>query len=819
MRIKSILKEQQAQNEHYDIVINGVTSKFWESLVEMNGKPLSEAAVQTNNKVLETMLYQTAMFLPDAQRERFFESLLNPKDNQLDEGVFGDIASGIAKVQDKIDAGKAYVAKKVVAGVKGAFKIGSEIFDKFVPESVKALGAAIIKKVKEAVGVVITKAASFLKMIAEKLNLLGKQDPCSAKMESFDFRPLGSKLYEAMDDFGNEIAAPVAGAKYFTGDKASFLGDPSVKAAGDISMQVAKAIALTKSKGIDVHGSDFRNILADVAKQANDSTTLKIADDPTSQMSKWFFDNKMKTKIASAEGKPLATAVEGAFCSIEPSFVDTHFGPTSSFGAAYTKLGLEKETALEGIIKELKNSKVSLFITLASLIFSFASGVGALRIVGLVFASVIPLIITARITDLENKGAPAEQIEFWKKARSISKFINTVIQIFNIANLMSRGWEAMAQTNTESVAAADPNKVAAAAAEVDPSDFVSYDKLDATALARMDKWGETLNPAQYEHFKLEVIPKMSNEEFTELQDMLLANNNEAYARLATTVKNYAGADMASFAQGEVVIMPGSAATAELAQDNAAIAARKAANTLKASQETSSTVADIPTADAATSYTTGQQVTLGDGTTGTVGELVNGDNGAKFYKITRDDGTVEWLPAENATTPKDAAIDAAVKSAFTEDKVEAMKNITASTLNDENKQLLTDLLNDPKLNAGTASKLVALTSDQSQLNALNSLNPDVSKEYLTTFGKFKSPLTPTQIVDLGISHPATAAQTVDDMRASGVIGSSRYLLSTLQKIGIDVNQPLSSTDLSAAIDKIREIEKLKDVAGVTPTLST
>lgn len=767
MRIKSILKEQQAQKEHYDVVINGVTLKFWESLVEMNGKPLSEAAVQKNNKVLETMLYQTAMFLPDLQRERFFESLLNPKNDQLNEGVFGDIASGIAKVQDKVDAGKAFVAKKVVDGVRGAFRIGSEIFDKFVPESVKQLGAVIIKKVKEAVGVVIEKAASFLKMIAEKLNLLGKQDPCSAKMESFDFRPLGSKLYEAMDDFGNEIATPLAGAKYFTGDKAAFLGDPSVKASGDISMQVAKAIALTKSKGIDVYGSDFRNILADVAKQANDSTTLKITDDPTSQMSKWFFDNKMKTKIASAEGKPLAVAVSGAFCSIEPSFVDTHFGPSSTFGVAYAKLGLEKETTLGGIIKELKNSKVSLFITLASLIFSFASGVGALRIVGLVFASVIPLIITARITDLENKGAPKEQIEFWKKARSISKFVNTVIQIFNIAGLMSKGWEAMAQTNTDAAATADPNKVVAAASELDTADMREFSELDTKALTTMDKWGATLKPADYENFKLNVIPKMSNEEFTELQDMLLANKSEGYARLATTVKNYASTDMGSIAHGEVVIMPGSAATAELAQDNAAIAASKAAKAAAAAQETGTT-------------TTRTDVTVGHDV------------------VANQKDTVTDAAVENTTTTTD------FHKKFTD-------FVGSSKLSDENKIILQDWIKDtanthPVRTAYLLDNIVKDPEQMKILDSIESMEKLKSVKYLETLGKYN--FTPKHIIDFNITDQSITTNTLKSMRDYGFVGSSKELLSTLQNNRIDVSSP----------DAFEDIKKLKDIADEKPTLS-
>lgn len=824
MRIKSLLNEQLQENAKYDFVIDGVIGKFWESLVEMNGKPLSESAIQKNNKSLETMLIQTAMFLPDVQRERFFESLLNPKDSQLNEGIFGDVASGIAKVQDKIDAGKAYVAKKVVAGAKKALELGGEIFDKFVPESIKKMGKAIIEKVKVVVGKMVEKAGAFLKKIAEKLNLLGRQDPCAKMAESTDWTHIEKMLKEAL---------------YFTGDekKVNVLADEAnfdaVMKAGDISQQTAKAIALLKQSGVEVYGSDFRNILTDVASNVNDPAALKVAQDPNVKMSQWFYDNKMKTKIAAAVG---GTPMIGAFCTIEPSFVDTHFGVDSQFGKAYTKLGLEKETALDGIIKELKNSKGSLFITIASLIFSFASGVGALRIVGLVFASVIPLIITARITDLENKGAPKEQIDFWKKARSISKFVNTVIQIFNIGSLIARGWEATTDTNTAQLDAADPEKLASEYGNlgvdaddtiqqsvVDASDIVSFDKLDSQALARMDKWGATLKGADYEHFKNDIIPKMNDAQFTELQNTLLANKSEGYARFVTTVKQYSGVNADSLGVGDVSLKGGDAAVAELTHDNAAVATKKAAAAAKAAKENGvggTSATDIPAASSTTTYIVGQKVTLGDGTVGTVGELTTAENGAKFYKVVRNDGTIDWLPAdaENAKGTVDKAMDVAMKGAVNTDKMTAVENLRSATMNDANRQLLVGLLNDPKLSAGTAAKLVTLTSDPSQLSALNSLSPEVSKEYLTTFSTFRSPLTPTQIVDLGISHPATAAKTIENMRASGVIGSSRYLLSTLQKIGVDVNQPLSPTDLSTAIDKIREIEKLKDVAGITPKLS-
>ena len=63
------------------------------------------------------------------------------------------------------------------------------------------------------------------------------------------------------------------------------------------------------------------------------------------------------------------------------------------------------------------------------------------------------------------------------------------------------------------------------------------------------------------------------------------------------------------------------------------------------------------------YTVGQKVTLGDGTVGTVGELTTAENGAKFYKVVRNDGTIDWLPAdaENAKGTVDKAMDVAMNA--------------------------------------------------------------------------------------------------------------------------------------------------------------
>ena len=189
MRLTEIIKEKENQNKHYNVIINGVTSKFWESLIEMDSNPiLSESTISNNTKSLEKMLIQTSMFLPDDQREKFFETLLHPKDSILEEG-FKDVASKVGNaaltVAKKVEAGKKAAAGAVVGTVvKGAKKVkdmGDEIFNKFekhFPTVVK-FGKEIIAKVKKLVGIMHKKSKIFLTMIGEKLMDLGKKDPCS----------------------------------------------------------------------------------------------------------------------------------------------------------------------------------------------------------------------------------------------------------------------------------------------------------------------------------------------------------------------------------------------------------------------------------------------------------------------------------------------------------------------------------------------------------------------------------------------------------------------------------------------------------------
>ena len=116
MRLTEIIKEKENQNKHYNVIINGVTSKFWESLIEMDSNPiLSESTISNNTKSLEKMLIQTSMFLPDDQREKFFETLLHPKDSILEEG-FKDVASKVGKAAVTV-AKKLKLEKKLLLGL------------------------------------------------------------------------------------------------------------------------------------------------------------------------------------------------------------------------------------------------------------------------------------------------------------------------------------------------------------------------------------------------------------------------------------------------------------------------------------------------------------------------------------------------------------------------------------------------------------------------------------------------------------------------------------------------------------------------------
>lgn len=179
------------------------------------------------------------------------------------------------------------------------------------------------------------------------------------------------------------------------------------------------------------------------------------------------------------------------------------------------------------------------------------------------------------------------------------------------------------------------------------------------------------------------------------------------------------------------------------------------------------------------------LTAVQGATVSLAKVVNGNMTAKAPATASSSATPASAPTgrveptENAQTTADATVSA------------AMEKVRAATMSDTNRGLITNLINNS--NPGTVARLVALTSDPEQMTLLNSMDPAVSKEYLETFDQFKSPLTPKHIVDFGIERPAEATQSIEDIRAYGISGSSAKILSTLKNGGVDINKPFTIND--------------------------
>ena len=527
MRLTQIIKENENLNKEYDVIINETTSKFWETLLEMHGKPLSESAIQNEVRDLEGMLFEVGLHLPDAQRIRFFEELQNP--TQLNEGVMdiakkvgGKVANAAASAQNAIDAGKKAVSNAVFNSVKHVWK-------NYIPQSVKDMGAVVAQKVGKMLSIMIEKAGKVLGKLANKLSTYGKKDPCfSGVSESMiDIEPM---LFESTEN------------AFFKGEKSAILLDnKEAFESMDIPTKVAKAISLTKKSGIDVYGRDLRGILSDVYRvlvsDNQSADNVLIGTGKATSMAKYFKDNGIKQKIKKFENgdNPQVDTETGEnFCEMKPGFIDKFFGSDSEIGRAWVKLGLDKESSIGSLVSKLSENKTSLFVTLGSLVLTFASGAGALRIAGLVFASVIPLIISARIDTLKERGAPEDQIEFWEKARSISKFVNTVIQIFNIGNLIANGWSATTDLN------ADTLQKAEVIVDLPQGAGKGFNSLTDEAKGLINGWTAPdgnleLDPGTVKKFFDEVAPNMTEEQFAKFNE--IASSGKNYNELVTILDN------------------------------------------------------------------------------------------------------------------------------------------------------------------------------------------------------------------------------------------------------------------------------------------
>lgn len=543
MRLQKIIKPQFKEDDNFNEILTTTTSIFWETLIKNQHVPLSESKLNESNKSLEQMIFQTSLFLDSQQFEIFFDTLLNPNFNNLNENVrellknTGEkILSGAANLQDKIDNGKKTIAVGVGSGLKKAYSYGSHFFDKYVPESVKKLGAKIIEKVKLAVGVLIEKSEEALKKIAEKLKSLGSADPCRNNLTEDCHNDIFNEYLLKENDqnylfFRGKNAAILNGVKNFT----------RLHSVKDNDAQlVATAIAMVKQSGEKVYGADLRSIIHDLHLWNKNKNKANEILNSSEEMNKWFSKNSMKEKIDKIFDE-IQTSSRTEICDLNPSFLKTYFGPGSEFYKICEKLGLNN-AAVRGIVGELAKNNRSVFTTLANVILSCAMGVGAVKIVGLIFASVIPLIISARISDLENNGAPMQQIEFWKKAKSISKFITTIMQLFSISALMSGGWAAYASDNV-SVDNIKNLNIDVLGSDVGGAGHV-FNDLPQTSKQMIGYWVSDKTAGEMPKetiikFLNNNLPKMTNEQYNAFNDLLSKgiDHDKEYNELLSIIKN------------------------------------------------------------------------------------------------------------------------------------------------------------------------------------------------------------------------------------------------------------------------------------------
>ncbi len=195
------------------------------------------------------------------------------------------------------------------------------------------------------------------------------------------------------------------------------------------------AVAMMKYDGVKVVGGDIPGFIS-------------YLGGPTPPSAKeWFVTNKMEEKIKAAYAGlggttatttgPATTTPETAakFCPVEPGLVESFFGPSTAFGQACKQLKIDG--IVYGAVDAIKRNKVSFAISMVSLFMTFMMGGGPLRIAGVVLASIVPLFCDARAKKLEESGAPADQVNYWKRLAMAAKGIATLIQIFSIGNLLA----------------------------------------------------------------------------------------------------------------------------------------------------------------------------------------------------------------------------------------------------------------------------------------------------------------------------------------------------------------------------------------------
>jgi len=561
MKLADIILEKQEQNEFYERLITDTNVKFWTTLAENAMLPLSESAQQNNIREMQALLYETAFKLPDNQRDRFFDEILN--NPLLDESWLGDKAKAAGNLAldglSALDKGKQVVVDTAKTGIKKAASGVASLYSKYIPDNVKekiaSMGKAAIEAVKKGIDNLNKAANMIINKIAEIKKKYIKEDPCLTVTESL---AVLDTLLEAMEN------------QYFVDTKKDLLNKFSSdlqNLPGGLPEHIAKTVSLLKLEGNTVFGKDVRPIAFDITKNglggvnSNEATqiiTKGLNDNKYFPMSRYFKENQIKSLIMKfdaelspqneepTENKPgnnLEKTKKN--CDMDPverrTMAEKYLGPDSQAGKALAKLGMQE--IAQGIIEEINNHPGSFLIAVASAVITIMSGAGALRIAAVVFGSVLPSLGNAYVEYLKKNNKSEETIAFAEKVVSAVRGIATIAQIINIASLVEKGWALMADEPVKAPQLPSDEVVKGAAEKVVA---VSHEMKDLSPNAQevLSAWTQDdgnleLSPKTVSNFFDKVSEHMTPEQFKDFDELVIAakGDPEKYQELIKVLDN------------------------------------------------------------------------------------------------------------------------------------------------------------------------------------------------------------------------------------------------------------------------------------------
>ena len=860
MRIKSILNEQKQQNAKYDPLINGVTSLVWETLIEMHGKPIAESVHAENIHGLQTLVFQTAMNMDDKQVKRLLETLQTPSNEILASGLevralkegtnfetttlYKMMFEGINDADENdgmllktakfVNRTKEKAMGAVGNAVKGAVKAVADT----------SIGKAVIKTVKEIASWVSKKLDILGKFVRSKMqpiiDWLKKKGEEETAMCGIPSKMNSSLLYtgNALNEADGEVKPQISSGPYDLNKLMTLISDPNNQSAIDSfsfagakpeATKVAKAIAMMKSQGVVVKGKDFKEILSTVSKVS-----------PDGFMSQWYADNNMGDLIASAEGKPLPSMVAGAGGAMCDFSFDTMKVTNDKMMSDMRNLNSPEFKASWGkvMLDYAGKNKVSTFLTLAGIATSLLmSPVGVVRVASMVFASIAPFIINARIEHLKSINAPEKQVKFWENCLVMSKFIANVLAIFNIGSWLSKGWAGVTESLNDipDDAVVDEAADQALVSQADSAAEVMMppiSELDQTALQRgialfgedgMQKFNGTLSDEQFT--KLQDILNIQNKigaglkvgvlvspdaQKAMIEEFVMSDKYSQYSpdQLNSVLNNIQAGKFSMTAFNGLSDASKDAlftANGEI-RDEIWDELTKAEKTAKAAAAALKDTTGTPS----TEITIGNNVTI-NGNSGTIEQIATIDDGTKLYKL-NNNGTVKWIPAEN--TPN------AVSAANVENKF--LDEIKKST--DVIKQLPDSAARQAILNKINSSPALASTlAEPAEAEAMSAMSKEQMDGFAKSLTTSKSPLKPTDIIKFNITNPVKAVENFVSIRNAFPGATRTGMLKFMEVNGMNLGEVHIEKDSITDTIKFTQGDKVlefpaKDIADAKPTLS-